>query len=377
MKARLSEICFHFILHPSAFILPRCHSTRRGCCLTAPRPFVTITPTLRPAPQNRCQSLQREGFKMAAPSSNQEHYVGVELCASTARAALVSASGEVIARRESAFAAEDIAAQVARLVAELRDASPARVAGVGVGLPRLVNPQTGRVVISSDLPAVVRGDLRAELSAATALPVTLDNDANAGAMGEYVGGAGRGSRNMFYVTIGTGIGGAIIIDGKLWRGVSGFAGEFGHITIDPEGVECTCGNVGCLETVASAPNIVRRTHERLRRDCTSSLSRLGLAKDFTAADIAREANNGDDFAHLMLERTGRSIGTAVATVINLLNVERLVLGGTIIDAGDLILTPIIREAGKRSFQPCFEATQIVAAQLASDGVSIGAAMLAR
>src|SRR5438067_7047635 len=96
-------------LHPSSFILPRCHSTRRRCCLTAPRPFVTITPTLRPTPQNRCQSLQREAFKMAAPSSNQEHYIGVELCASTARAALVSVSGDVVARRESAFAAEDIA----------------------------------------------------------------------------------------------------------------------------------------------------------------------------------------------------------------------------------------------------------------------------
>src|SRR5256714_1593095 len=375
MSDELKATCLNssLITHHSSLS----HSTRRGCCLTAPRPFVTITPTLRPAPQNRCQSLQREGFKMAAPSSNQEHYVGVELCASTARAALVSASGEVVARRESAFAAEDIAAQVARLIAELRDASPARVAGVGVGLPGLVNPQTGRVVISSDLPAVVRGDLRAELSAATGLPVTLDNDANAGAMGEYVGGAGRGSRNMFYVTIGTGIGGAIIIDGKLWRGASGFAGEFGHITIDPEGVECVCGNVGCLETVASAPNIVRRTHDRLMRDSTSSLSRLGLNKDFTAADIAHEARNGDDFAAMMMARTGRFIGTAIAAVINLLNTERIVLGGGVMDAGELILDPIIQEARRRSFQPNFESTQIVAATLGTDAVSIGAALLAR
>src|SRR5438067_538190 len=366
-------------LHPSSLIphpFPR-HSTRRGCCLTAPRPFVTITPIIRSTPQNRCQSLQREGFKMAAPSSNQEHYIGVELCASTARAALVSASGDVVARRESAFAAEDIAAQVARLVAELRDASPARVSAVGVGLPGLVNPQTGRVVISSDLPAVVRGDLRAELSAATGLLVTLDNDANAGAMGEYAVGAGRGSRDMFYVTIGTGIGGAIIIDGKLWRGASGFAGEFGHITIDPEGVECACGNVGCLETVASAPNIVRRTRERLLRDSTSSLSRLGLNKDFTAADIAHAARDGDDFAALMIERTGRYIGTAIAAVINLLNPGRIVLGGGVMDAGELILDPIIREAGRRSFQPNFESTQIVAATLGPDAAPIGAALLAR
>ncbi len=314
---------------------------------------------------------------MTAAPPNEPLYVGVELCASTARAALVTRDGQVAARRESAFEPVELAPQLARLVSELRDSTEARVAAVGLGVPGLVNPRTGRVVISSDLPSVVREDLRASLSDAVGLPVTLDNDANAGAMGEYTAGAGRGSRNMFYVTIGTGIGGALILDGRLWRGASGFAGEFGHITIDPEGVECTCGNVGCLETVASAPNIVRRTHERLMRDSTSSLSRLGLNKNFTAADIAHEAKNGDDFAALMMARTGRSIGTAVAAVINLLNTERIVLGGGVMDAGNLILEPVIAEARRRSFQPNFESTQIVAATLGPDAVPIGAALLAR
>ncbi|MET0623471.1 MAG: ROK family protein [Pyrinomonadaceae bacterium] len=314
---------------------------------------------------------------MSAPPSNQEHYVGVELSARSAHAALVNSLGEVVARRESALAGLDIAAQLARLVAELRDAGSSRVAAVGVGVPGLVNPQTGRVVISSDLPAVVREDLRESLRQATGLPVALDNDANAGAMGEYAAGAGRGSRNMFYVTIGTGIGGALILDGRLWRGASGFAGEFGHITIDPEGIDCSCGNIGCLETVASAPNIVRRTHERLMRDSTSSLSRLGLNKDFTAADVAHEARNGDDFAAMMMARTGRYIGTGLAAVINLLNTERVVLGGGVMDAGELILNPVIEEARRRSFQPNFESTQIVAATLGADAVPIGAALLAR
>jgi glucokinase len=314
---------------------------------------------------------------MSAPPSNEQHYVGVELCAGSARAALVTSDGRVVASREGALAAVDLGEQVARLVSELRDAAPARVEAVGVGVPGLVNPQTGRVVISSDLPSVVREDLREALGRATGLPVALDNDANAGAFGEYAAGAGRGSRNMFYVTIGTGIGGALILDGRLWRGASGFAGEFGHITIDPEGVDCACGNVGCLETVASAPNIVRRTHERLMRDSTSSLSRLGLNKNFTAADIAHEARNGDDFAALMMARTGRYIGTAIAAVINLLNTERVVLGGGVMDAGELILNPVIEEARRRSFQPNFESTQIVAATLGADAVPIGAALLAR
>jgi glucokinase len=314
---------------------------------------------------------------MSAATPNEQHYVGVELCASTARAALVKGDGQVVARRESSFEPSEITPQLARIVSALRDDAGARVAAVGIGVPGLVNPQTGRVVISSDIPSVVREDLRSALSDSTGLPVTLDNDANAGAMGEYAVGAGRGSRNMFYVTIGTGIGGALVLDGRLWRGASGFAGEFGHITIDPEGVECTCGNVGCLETVASAPNIVRRTHERLMRDSTSSLSRLGLNKNFTAADIAHEARGGDDFAALMMARTGRYIGTAIAAVINLLNTERIVLGGGVMDAGDLILAPVIEEARRRSFQPNFESTQIVTATLGPDAVPIGAALLAR
>jgi len=310
------------------------------------------------------------------PTQTTNSYIGLDLSGTLMRAALVTGEGRVLERREAPLDPEDVVAQASRLVAELHDASP-NIAALGIGVPGLVNPQTGRVIVSSDLPAVVRSDIRTELAHATGLRVALENDANAAAYGEYIVGAGRGSRNMFYVTIGNGIGGAIIFDGKLWFGASGFAGEFGHITIDPEGIECTCGNVGCLETVASAPNIVRRTHERLYRDGTSSLSRLATNKDFTAADIAREARNGDDFALLMIERTGKFIGIAIAAVINLLNLERIILGGGVMEAGDLILKPIIREAGRRSFQPCFESTQIITATLGADAVPIGAAMLAR
>lgn len=305
------------------------------------------------------------------------NYIGVDVSGTTLHAALVGSDGRVIERRELALQRDELAAQVARTVAELRDARPTPIAAVGVGVAGLVNPKTRRVVVSTDLPSLVRTDLRAEIAGTTGLEVLIENDANAAAYGEFVAGAGVGRRNLFYITIGTGIGGALILDGKLWRGDSGFAGEFGHITIDPDGVQCVCGNTGCLETVASGPNIVRRTQERLLRDSTSSLSRLGLKRDFTAADVAYAAREGDDFALLMLERTGRYIGTAVAAVINLLNIERIVLGGVIMEAGELILDPIIREARKRSFQPCFESTQIVAATLGRDAVSVGAAMLAR
>jgi len=313
------------------------------------------------------------------PTQTTSSFIGVDVYSPILRAALVKGDGSVLERRQAALDSDaSVSPQVERLVTELRDAAGATpVIGIGLGIPGLIDPQTNRIVIASDLPAVLRGDLGAELQRATKLPAVLVNDANAAAYGEYMVGAGRGSRNMFYVTIGSGVGGALILDGKLWLGATGFAGEFGHITIDPEGNECVCGNRGCLETVAAAPNIVRRTHERLNRDSTSSLSRLALNRNFTATDIAREARTGDDFALMMIERTGKFIGTAVAVVINLLNIERIVFGGGVMEAGELILNPIAIEAKRRSFQPCFEATQLVAATLGADAVPVGAALLAR
>lgn len=313
---------------------------------------------------------------MAGNSQPAENFIGVDVSGATLRAALVGNEGQVLERREYPLDRETVVRQIAQAVTELRDLAP-NVGAVGVGLPGLVNRQTDRVIVSTDLPSIVRGDIHKELMKATGLRVELENDANAAAYGEFKVGAGSGSRDMFYATFGNGIGGALIIDGKLWTGASGFAGEFGHITIDAEGAECICGNMGCLETVASAPNIVRRANERLFRDNTSSLSRLAMNRDFTAADIVREAKNGDEFSQMMIERTGRYIGAAVASVINLLNIERIVLGGEVLEAGELILEPIIREAGRRAFQPCFETTQIVAASLGTDAVAVGAAILAR
>ncbi len=307
---------------------------------------------------------------------SQSRFIGIELSGSKLRGATVDGDGAITKRAEAAVNGGGLVAQVASMVAELREGD-ANVAGVGIAIPGLVNRQSDRVIASSFLPSTVSDNLHAELTEATGLRVELENDANAAAYGEYMVGAGRGSSDMFYITIGEGIGGAIILDGKLWTGSSGFAGEVGHITIDTEGAECLCGNRGCLETVASAPNIVRRANERLNRDSTSSLSRLSLNKDFTADDMAREATEGDDFALMMLERTGKYIGTGVASVINLLNIQRIVLGGGVMQAREIILNPVIQEAKRRAFQPCFEATEILAASLGPDAATIGAAMLAR
>jgi glucokinase len=309
------------------------------------------------------------------PSNSDNNFAGIEVALATMRGVVVSGSGEIIDRRESTYEPEKLITAITDLTAGLREAGP--IKSVGVAIPGLVNRETDRVLISTGLPFTAQEHIHSELMQATGLRFELENDANAAAYGEYKAGAGRDARDIFYIGIGDAIGGAIILDGKLWTGASGCAGEIGHITINTDGAECLCGNTGCLETVASGPNVVRRARERLNRDSTSSLSTLAMQENFTAGDLALAANNGDDFSVMMLERTGRSIGIAVASVINLLSIERIILGGTIMEAGELILSPIIEEARKRSFQPCFEATKIVAAELGVDGVAIGAALLAR
>src|SRR5215204_1389216 len=308
--------------------------------------------------------------------SNSPHLIGMHYSGPTVRAVRVQNDGKILEKREIDISPDTMLEQLAGVAKDLASKS-GRVAAVGFGIPGLVNRQTDVVIVSQKLPTIVREGLHAELTKAIGLRVEIENDANAAAYGEYKIGAGYGVRDIFYMMIGNGIGGAIILDGKLWTGSSGFAGEVGHITIDTEGLQCVCGNTGCLETVASAPSIVRRARERLNRDSTSSLSRLALNKSFTAEDVAHQANEGDDFALMMIERTGKYIGTGVASVINLLNIERIVLGGGVMDAGSLILNPIIQEVKRRAFQPCFEATEIVAAKLGLDGAPIGAALLAR
>ena len=293
----------------------------------------------------------------------------------TMRGVVISESGEIIARSESTYEPENLVGAITDLTSQLRQNGELKA--VGLAIPGLVNRETDRVLFSTGLPFTAQDHIHAELMKATGLQFELENDANAAAYGEYKAGAGRDARDIFYMGMGDAIGGALILGGTLWTGASGCAGEIGHITIDTDGAECVCGNVGCLETVASGPNIVRRARERLNRDSTSSLSTLAMQEDFTTSDLALAAQNGDDFSIMMLERTGRSIGIAVASMINLLSIERIILGGTIMEAGELILSPIVEEARKRSFQPCFEATKIVCARLGVDGVAIGAALLAR
>jgi glucokinase len=316
--------------------------------------------------------------------SDQALYVGVDLGGTTLKGALVSASGEIVHEAPIDTGHKGAGESFSRLLSVVnelcrRGKDGGRVTGIGIGVPGLVNRKTGRIEVLPSLPELSTIDVASAISEKTGVPVVIDNDANAAAYGELQVGAARGRRDVFYVSLGAGIGAGIIIDGKIYRGATGFAGEFGHITIDPEGIECACGNVGCLETICSGPNIVRRTRERLYRDRTSSLSRLAIPRnrELTAEDIAHAAKEGDEMAQVMMERTGMFLGIALAAVINLLNVEMIVMGGGVMEAGDLILKPTVKEARRRAFPPSFNSCDIVIAKLAPSAGLIGAALLAR
>ena len=319
---------------------------------------------------------------MTSSEDRDKIFIGIDLGGTTLKAALVNSAGEIIDDRRAETEQHDADKLLAQLIAvakDLKEKAGERAASIGIGVPGLVNVKTNRIEVMANLPELSDVDIPATLSRETGLPVAIDNDANAATYGELQVGAARGKRDVFFVTLGTGIGAGLILNGHIYRGARGFAGEFGHMTIDPEGIECSCGNIGCIETIASGPNIVRRTRERLYRDRTSSLSMLAIPRDreLTAEDIARAAQSGDEMSQLMMERTGMFLGIAIAAVVNLLNIEMVVMGGGVMAAGDLILKPTISETRRRAFPPSFAGCEIVIAQLGPSAGVIGAALLGR
>ncbi len=319
---------------------------------------------------------------MTTTANSEQVFIGIDLGGTTIKGALVNAAGEIAYETRVDTEKSDAKAllnQLIELAKNLHHLADGRAAAIGIGVPGLVNWKSNRVEIMPNLPDLRDYDLLAALREATGLGCAIENDANAAAYAEHQAGVAQGKREVFFVTLGTGVGSGLILAGNLYRGAHGFAGEFGHMTIDPEGIECSCGNVGCLETIASAPNIVRRMRSRLKRDRTSSLSLLVIPRDreLTAEDIASAAKSGDEMSQLIMERTGMFLGIALAAVVNLLNLEMIVMGGGVLAAGDLILKPTINETRRRAFPPSFQGCEIVQASLGASAGVIGAALIGR
>ncbi len=233
-------------------------------------------------------------------------------------------------------------------------------AGIGIGSPGPLDTKTGTVILTPNL-GWTNMPLRERIAQATGLPATLDNDANCATLGEWWRGAAQGARNVVGITIGTGVGGGVVIDGQIFHGASDVAGEIGHMTIDITGRRCKCGNYGCLEAYASGPAIAARAAEELEAGTASSVADYvqGDLSQITAQVVYEAAQDGDDLAREVVKDTARFLGTGIATIVNLLNPEVVVVCGGVTLSGDLLFRPLRTEVSRRAFRPAVQACRIV------------------
>ncbi|KON87055.1 glucokinase [Sporosarcina globispora] len=312
--------------------------------------------------------------------------VGVDLGGTTTKLAFINYYGEIIHKweiptdnsEEGKYITINIAKAIDHKLEEL-DLSKDKIIGIGMGAPGPVNLATGVVYNTVNLGWKDNYPLKDLLEVETSLQVIIDNDANCAALGEMWKGAGNGAKDLVCVTLGTGVGGGVIANGDIVQGVSGAAGEIGHITSVPAGgAQCNCGKTGCLETIASATGIVRQALEKLKAGGDGALSDLYKENGaITAKDVFDSARNGDETSLLVINETAMHLGLALANIANTLNPEKIVLGGGVSKAGDVLLKPVIENFVKFAFPGVKESTVIDIATLGNDAGVIGAAWLAK
>lgn len=261
-------------------------------------------------------------------------------------------------------------------VDEAREAAEGEVGAVGFGIPSLVEAKTGvaRTTVHLPLHDVPFRDVMAER---IGVPVVVDNDANAAMVAEHRRGAARGASTAALLTLGTGIGGGLIVDNRLVHGASGAAGEWGHMVVEVNGPQCTCGDVGCLETLVSGSALARHG---LRIAQTVPESALGEAlargREITGMLVTELAHDGDQAARDVVALMGMYLGVGIANVVNILNPEVVCIGGGVVAAGDLLLEPARRVVAERALAPSRDEVRIVPTRFGDASGMIGAAILA-
>ncbi len=296
--------------------------------------------------------------------------IGIDIGGTNLRCALVRDDAKILSRSRVATAADwdgflrQLISGITALCTEAEVAGY-RVGAVGVGMPGLIDP-TGEIFSSVNLPHCEGKNLAAEIGRASGLPVIVANDANAAAYGEFRFGAGRSFPSFLLITIGTGIGGGILLDGKLWAGDDGFAGEFGHITVEPEGRPCPCGNRGCVEQYASSTAIVAAARE----------ANCWPADQISTEWLANAATGGDRRAAALFGGAGRALGIAAAAVVNLLNPGAIIIGGGVAESLGLIVPSMLEEMQRRAFRPAMKRITVLKAEMGDDAGILGAAALA-
>ncbi|MFB0518430.1 MAG: ROK family protein [Acidobacteriota bacterium] len=307
------------------------------------------------------------------------NFIGLDIGGTNLRGGVVDIQGELLHCEEERIertSSEALFHQLSRLVKKLslrEDRAP--IKGVGFGFPGFIDHSTWVVEKSPNLSLIDGVNLTQSLKGKVAYPFYIDNDANVAALGEKICGAGKGCQSLVFLTIGTGLGSGVILNNRIWHGAKGYGGELGHITIEPEGRMCNCGNRGCLETLVSATAIVERTLRYSRAYPSSTLSSID-EKELTSERVYEEAVRGDSLARWVLKETGIYLGIAIANIINSLNIELVVLGGQVMNAGDYILLPAKEEAERRAIKGSFASAEIKLSTLGGNAGVVGAAMLA-
>jgi len=311
--------------------------------------------------------------------------LGLDLGGSKISTAVVNRQGEMLSRDHSLTPAARgpeavIKAMVESMSTALSRASltTAQLEAISIGAPGLSNPETGVVFTSPHLPGWQDVPLKQIIEDKMGVRTLLINDANAAALGEMYFGAAKGARNFICITFGTGIGGGIVIDGNIYAGSLGTAGEIGHMTIDTNGPRCDCGNTGCWETLASGTALAREAKQRIAAGAETSIlaQAAGDIDKVTAEVVHAAARQGDALAKELIAQISYYIGIGLANLINIFNPELMVIGGGLSNIGDMLLEPAYRLAGKRAYQAAFNCVRFARAQLGGNSGVIGAAVYA-
>ena len=281
--------------------------------------------------------------------------IGVDLGGTNLRIAAVEEQGSLLEKitlgtrvtlgRDHVI--NDMCDAVQHLTAKYKDL--ATLEGIGIGVPGIVDMRTGMIRESPNLPGWADSPVRSEIEKRLGTRVILDNDANVAAFGEKWLGAARNFDDVAMLTLGTGVGGGIVLDGRIWHGMVGMAGEFGHITVEPEGQLCGCGNRGCLEQYASATAVVRMAHEAIANGEAVELAAAASNNpEFSAKAVYNLAIQGDESARRIFRHVGRSLGIVLAALVNSLNLPIYVIGGGVSSAWDAFSPSIFEELRQRS-----------------------------
>ena len=249
------------------------------------------------------------------------------------------------------------------------------ILGVGIGSPGPLNTKKGIIHFAPNLPGWRNVPLVEILSKKLRMPVFLENDANAAALGEWWIGAGKNAHNLVLLTLGTGIGGGIIIDGEVFHGVHDTAGELGHIIIHEDGLPCNCGARGCLEAYASATGVIKRTLRAIKEGKKTILTGLvhNHLEDISCELVYKAAEKGDELCSWIVEETARYLGVGIASIVNVLNPQMVILAGGMTKAKDLLFKPVRRYAQHYALKEAIKGVRIVPARLGDDAGAIGAA----